>query len=172
MHYAHSTPAFEKKTSPSIPGRGSEDSSCSLIMDLPPFVKRVKEAVLPASSNFSKSLKIFLSSAFILNPDFWIKEMGRGSHRHVLSLSMQLHQLKQTAKTNKSFFTSLRHIFAVTLSWEKLIKIDNFKHSLSFQHFLLPVEQEDRAHCVHIVECCVHASTVRLGGFFLVLNSF
>ena len=52
-----------------VEGRDGEDSSCSLMVDLPPFVTRVREAVLPASSNSSNSLRNFWSSAFILNPE-------------------------------------------------------------------------------------------------------
>ena len=44
------------------------------MVDLPPFVTRVREAVSPASSNSSNSLKNFWSSAFILNPE---SELGR-----------------------------------------------------------------------------------------------
>ena len=36
---------------------------------LPPFVTRVRDAVSPASSNSSKSLRNFCSSAFILDPE-------------------------------------------------------------------------------------------------------
>merc|ERR1712218_295012 len=52
-----------------VEGRDGKDSSCSLMVDLPPFVTRVREAVPPASSNSSNSLRNFWSSAFILNPE-------------------------------------------------------------------------------------------------------
>ena len=52
-----------------VEGRDGEDSSCSLMVDLPPFVTRVREAVSPVSSNSSNSLRNFWSSAFILNPE-------------------------------------------------------------------------------------------------------
>merc|ERR1712013_843283 len=52
-----------------VEGRDGEDSSCSLMVVLPPFVTRVRDAVSPASSNSSKSLRNFCSSAFILDPE-------------------------------------------------------------------------------------------------------
>ena len=52
-----------------VEGEDGEDSSRSLIDEMPPFDKIVKVADSPASSSSSKSLKILWNSAFIFSPD-------------------------------------------------------------------------------------------------------
>ena len=52
-----------------VEGEDGEDSSRSLIDEMPPFDEIVKVADSPASSSSSNNLKILLNSAFILSPD-------------------------------------------------------------------------------------------------------
>ena len=71
------------------------DSNWSLVIDLPPLDRIVRETVSPATSSSSNRLKIFRSSGFIFSPDIWTWKEAAGAPK---STSSHFHYLSQSHK--------------------------------------------------------------------------